>query len=1307
MGDLSEYELAKKMYLENGKNLHEAEQLAKKDFYEGLIFNALGGFLSGGAMGGGAAVLESHQKKKVQSMMEQSTAVNDDPATHTQEEMRQIEEYKSATDNELIAFVQKVRSLQNNSYRTKISYDLGAVNERQAQDLRDLTGIDTTGYTNDITGNAISHIDNRHGVNGLADHSMADDADISRIGYVLQNYDSVELLYDEKGNAVLSREWQNADQTHAKMVKFSKKVNGTYYVVEAVPDSSKKKLHVVSAYMQKKTDDISQDKPVTQSSVEGGSPARLLNMEETISSPQFTPETPAGMAASATGTSQLVNAQKSPVETPEASSASVPVIDSIAQPEQSVKGDSGDALTAASEKYGRQAKAMVRIYNPGQDVVKFDRAFGLVYEMGKSGVNFSYVNKRESVSYLTEEQRKLAYEIGKAAAADTANAMEAENKTAANGKTGRKQGGVVRGEGVKIADLKKAFNDPRGKAYRALSTIAKVTGVNIVLFKSQTDAEGNFIGEQGKFDHSKPNEIRIDINAGLENISDVGDLEKYVLLRTFSHEFTHFIEKWNPVRYNEFRRAVFDAMTDRGVDVDSLIEAKMDETGLDYEPASREAIADAMTDILQDSQFIQTLAQKHKTVFAKILEKLKEFVQNIKDYFDSLGPNDAMEANALKEHGKYLDSIVKLWDEIAVEAVETYQQTGAQKNTADEGGEQYAKRAKKATQKANADSEDTIKKQIIAAAEKLNTMEPVVSIYDPFDTGYGIDAAVKWLLPKLTTTKIDIKDYGTVLFDEHWIRNGLKYVARNSNEVAAMLAVTQVLKKGIKIAHDPNHKGRGFSTTTFGAPVELNGKRGNMGVVVKETSPYHYDVHRILTPEGYTFEIPEYRNAEPTTEEAQSQNETAVVTPISSASVSSITDVAGKSNTQNAEDSGKQRVAHSATNTDDTQNQRRTNTLTNREVLSLAAEELHKGELTAAEKDALDIFQRRLAKLEDLQEKRAEQGRLYREQQFGANVDRAAAEKTRNRMQILDDQIERAKAEVLSIEDKQIVQQVLQKARKVVEKQQWAHDQETLRRYRERRNENDPSLGGDKRGNAPNPVGASFDESKHTMPQKMQNVKSAETSSVGAAPVGFAPVGTRLAEAVDQYGAIPAGENLAEDRAVEIPKSMDGKTKVSRVARSAAEANMTPREFVPEIEQAVIDGLLSYDPDTNKAQQERAHRWLERHDGSTFGCCYTRGCDSVEQHYRSDGSELEGKDLRARREKRNQVCVLGWLSGCRGSKGTDDATGPCRGRGHGSGWGVREITCTFAENMHDKQSPWEALGFSRGFVQVLRLGTNC
>lgn len=341
-------------------------------------------------------------------------------------------------------------------------------------------------------------------------------------------------------------------------------------------------------------------------------------------------------------------------------------------------------LEEASQKYGAQAKAMIHTYQAGQDVAKFDKAYQAAYDMGRSGVKIDYALKSASTSYLADSQKELAYNTGKDAADAKAKAKDAENKAAANGKTGWKKGGVVRGEGVTIADLKKAFNDPRGKAYKSLSTIAKATGVNVVLYKSQTDAEGDFIGEQGAFDPDNPNELRIDINAGLKNISEVGDLERYVLLRTFSHEFTHFIEKWNPIRYNEFRRTVFDALDARAVDgknAHALIELKMKETGLGYEAASREVVADAMTDILPDSSFVQQLAEKHQTIFQKLLEKLKEFVQNLREYFDSIAGNGDYAANALKDQAgdtvKYMDSIVQMWDQIAVEAVENYQATVA------------------------------------------------------------------------------------------------------------------------------------------------------------------------------------------------------------------------------------------------------------------------------------------------------------------------------------------------------------------------------------------------------------------------------------------------------------------------------------------------------------------------------------------------------------------------------------------------------------------------------------------------------
>ena len=336
-------------------------------------------------------------------------------------------------------------------------------------------------------------------------------------------------------------------------------------------------------------------------------------------------------------------------------------------------------LEKASEKYGAQAQAMVHTYQAGQDVAKYDQGYQAAYDMGKAGVSFSYLEKSPAVSYLTDSQKGLAYEAGKAASDTAAKELDAKNKAASNGKTGWKEGGVVRGEGVSIADLPK-------NAYKILSNYSKATGINIVLYKSQTDASGNFIGEkgdgeQGVFDRNNPNEIRIDIYAGLENISEVGDFERYVLLRTFSHEFTHFIEKWNPIQYNEFRKVVFDTLTQRGENVHDLIETKMAETGLGYDAASREVVAEAMTDILPDSNFVQKIAENHKTIFQKLLEQLKEFVANLREYFNSIVYNGSKEANALKEQVgdtiKYLDSIVDMFDRVAIEAVENYQLTVA------------------------------------------------------------------------------------------------------------------------------------------------------------------------------------------------------------------------------------------------------------------------------------------------------------------------------------------------------------------------------------------------------------------------------------------------------------------------------------------------------------------------------------------------------------------------------------------------------------------------------------------------------
>lgn len=354
-------------------------------------------------------------------------------------------------------------------------------------------------------------------------------------------------------------------------------------------------------------------------------------------------------------------------------------------PVESGEEESTVTLADASKKYGAQAQAMIHTYTEGQNVEQYDNAYSIAYNMGMSGVSLDYAKNSDATAYLSETQRELAYEAGKAAADTSAKEQDAKNKALVNGKTGRRKG-VVKGEGVTIADLKASFNDTQNMAYKVLSVYAEATGVDIVLYKSEADAEGNFIGAQGKFKWSE-DKIYIDVNAGLSKIKDVNDLAKYAMIRTFSHEFTHFIEKWNPIWYNEFRKAVFDTLTERGENVHDLIETKMSMTeGMTYEKASREVVAEAMTDILPDANFVETLATKNKNIFDKLLEKLKEFLADLKAYFKTIGHNPSREANALKEQVgdavHYVDNIVKLFDKVALEAVENYQATVATEEVA-------------------------------------------------------------------------------------------------------------------------------------------------------------------------------------------------------------------------------------------------------------------------------------------------------------------------------------------------------------------------------------------------------------------------------------------------------------------------------------------------------------------------------------------------------------------------------------------------------------------------------------------------
>ena len=736
-----------------------------------------------------------------------------------------------------------------------------------------------------------------------------------------------------------------------------------------------------------------------------------------------------------------------------------------------------------------------------------------------------------------------------------------------------------------------------------------------MLYQSEMDASGNFHGAQGRFKRGEPGTIYIDINAGLNGKHDVGNLAKYTMLRTFAHEFTHFIEKWNPVQYNEFRKVVFDTLRERGENVDDLVEAKQ-AAGLSYDMASREVVAEAMTDILPDSHFVQNLAEKHKSIFQKLMEKLKEFVEDLRSYFDSLGKNRSREANALKEQvGKtvrYVENIVKMFDQVAEQAVENYQLTGEVIEKPGVVQYQSSHLSEKSLQEWHRNyknQEDSFSKDIdvwnregrppkatfllgstgdvlqglgaiesdiymlgdkisiilekhkemtlneikripeilndpvmilksrnVGRGDKSNTRivvfgslkaqngQPVLAVMDlrPVEKGFRID----------NMQKIDSAYTKTASRTKSMAENGRAFVKSSDVLYLDKKRTTRLLSAiGFYMPITCNRSGYIGSISYNGENVNIRGAK--FSDVISESFDLEQEQRRDYIDEGYAtdstnwayenfiidetdrarfyeviadlnkrnYSVPRNKNGVYMIEhnnkimftdgdfKAPTLSKVIVFDTNYDANMAYAKGLIfdeerrtaghgeavellnrmygdgfiheynvrnyqrndwqdGRGEGSNRRSAGK---AGSGRRIFKGQYQERTSPLTDRDVLEAAANDVGISDMSDAEQAALQTFQDRLTELHELQEERAEAGRLYKEQQFGANADRQAASQTLERMYELDKQIAAASRKVLGAENSKVLKPILQYVRKSVEKKERERSKAVLERWRDRR----------------------------------------------------------------------------------------------------------------------------------------------------------------------------------------------------------------------------------------------------------------
>lgn len=182
--------------------------------------------------------------------------------SHTAKQQRDILAFQKAVDNEVLKAAQAFRQDPNSG---NVRVPISKVGDREANAIKNLTGINTDGYTHTADRNFFKHVERRHGVNGEADKSMSLLQDVARVGWVIENYDSIELSKDSQGNVRTSTGYIDKNGNPEPMIVYTKKLDGSVYVVEAVGESKWKKLWLVSAYIQKNGPaNQSQNQAVTQ-----------------------------------------------------------------------------------------------------------------------------------------------------------------------------------------------------------------------------------------------------------------------------------------------------------------------------------------------------------------------------------------------------------------------------------------------------------------------------------------------------------------------------------------------------------------------------------------------------------------------------------------------------------------------------------------------------------------------------------------------------------------------------------------------------------------------------------------------------------------------------------------------------------------------------------------------------------------------------------------------------------------------------------------------------------------------------------
>lgn len=309
----------------------------------------------------------------------------------------------------------------------------------------------------------------------------------------------------------------------------------------------------------------------------------------------------------------------------------------------------------------------------GGDVARFVDNYERAYLSGYSGTETQQVLLDPQLLKMARESGARQAEKDEAVRKQRASDYKAlVNQVAAwLGKV--KDNSQVQGTGdtETLAGALEGMTETQRTTAEVCINLGKATGLNVVLFESDADSVSQI--QNGSFD-AATHTVYLDINSGAASAQDIeaqrssGTLGA-AMVRTMSHELTHYLEVASPEMYAKYKAAVRAGLKAAGKNADLavLIREKIDRAlnegrKLTYGAAEAEVIADASEYMLQDSKFTNNLDSSLK---GKIKAFVQNFAQKVKDAFAQL-TGGHRESMALRELADgvyhYTKNLQELWD---------------------------------------------------------------------------------------------------------------------------------------------------------------------------------------------------------------------------------------------------------------------------------------------------------------------------------------------------------------------------------------------------------------------------------------------------------------------------------------------------------------------------------------------------------------------------------------------------------------------------------------------------------------------